>query len=104
MPETGRVAPGAAPCGRASFSPESRPQLFRIARLGRRGPSPATSGGSSCKLLARQHQELDTLVGNSAIGLLLTGHCRPPLLLDVVTPLPGIGLLHLFELLDLPRI
>src|SRR5438093_2548758 len=40
MPETGRVAPGAAPCGRASFSPESRPQLFRIARLGRRGPQP----------------------------------------------------------------
>jgi len=30
MPETGRVAPGAAPCGRAEWAPESRPQLEEL--------------------------------------------------------------------------
>src|SRR5205814_6695491 len=40
---------GLRPAG-LRFPPESRPQLFRIARLGRRAPSPATSCGSQCEL------------------------------------------------------
>src|SRR6266851_2025442 len=81
----------------------------RLSDVGLRGRS--RSAGSSAfphragpHLLAGQHQELDTLVGNSPIGFLLTGHGRPTLLFYIVTPLPSICVFHCFELVVFTRV
>src|SRR5438093_2425206 len=53
------------------------------------------------KGLADRHEELHALVGHFAIGFLLAGHGRPPLLLHVLRLLPRARLLQAFELLGL---